>query len=137
MAGEKALSHLCRDFLEAGIRQHEENQTADAKPGKGEFITREVVYVILIAMIHTTFQERGYCSPSGYDRIDAVLRHLCTLYNAALQERRDAYRMQGKTVTLYDQMKELTGIRQDDPDGFSKIIVGAARGVLYRLGPRL
>ena len=84
-------------------------------------------------MIHTTFQERGYCSPSGYDRIDAVLLHLCTLYNAALQERRDAYRMQGKTVTLYDQMKELTGIRQDDPDGFGKIIVGAARGVLYRL----
>ena len=84
-------------------------------------------------MIHTTFQERGYCSPSGYDRIDAVLRHLCTLYNAALQERRDACRMQGKTVTLYDQMKELTGIRQDDPDGFGKIIVGAARGVLYRL----
>ena len=84
-------------------------------------------------MAHTTFQERGYCSPSGYDRIDAVLRNLCTLYNAALQERRDAYRMQGKAVTLYDQIKELTEIRRDDPDGFGVLILGAARGVLYRL----
>ena len=84
-------------------------------------------------MTHTTFQERGYCSPSGYDCIDGVLRSLCTLYNAALQERRDAYRMRGKTVTLYEQMRELTEIRREDPDGFGALILGAARGALYGL----
>ena len=94
---------------------------------------QKVVCVTILVMAHTTFQERGYCSPSGYDRIDAVLLELCRLYNAALQERRDAYRMQGKTVTLYDQIKELTEVRRDDPDGLGKIILGAARGALYRL----
>ena len=30
----KPLSHLCCDFLEEGIRQHEANQTADAESAK-------------------------------------------------------------------------------------------------------
>src|SRR5438270_8857542 len=35
------------------------------------------------------------------------------LYNAALQERRDAYRMVGKSITYYDQAKQLAAIKQD------------------------
>lgn len=34
------------------------------------------------------------------------------LYNAALQERRDAYRMCGKTITYYDQANQLPEIKQ-------------------------
>jgi putative transposase len=34
------------------------------------------------------------------------------LYNAALQERRDAYRMAGKTITYYDQANQLPDIKQ-------------------------
>ena len=35
------------------------------------------------------------------------------LYNAALQERRDAYRMVGKSISYYDQAKQLAAIKQD------------------------
>ncbi len=35
------------------------------------------------------------------------------LYNAALQERRDAYRMVGKSINYYDQAKQLAEINQD------------------------
>ena len=46
-------------------------------------------------MAHKTFQERGYCTRGGYARLDAVLGELCRLGNAALQERRDAWKMCG------------------------------------------
>src|SRR5207248_11351247 len=35
------------------------------------------------------------------------------LYNADLQERRDAYRMVGKSISYYDQAKQLAAIKQD------------------------
>ena len=38
--------------------------------------------------------------------------HRCReLYNAALQERRDAYRMVGKSITYYDQANQLPEIK--------------------------
>lgn len=42
-----------------------------------------------------------------------LLRHL---YNAALQERRDAYRHHGLSITKKDQEKQLKAIRGDDPE---------------------
>lgn len=33
-------------------------------------------------------------------------------YNAALQERRDAWRLQRVSVSLFDQQVEFTGVRQ-------------------------
>ncbi len=55
------------------------------------------------------------------------------LYNAALEEWRTAYRQAGVSLTMYDQMKELTGIRQDDPDGWGALSLQVGRGVLRRL----
>ena len=40
---------------------------------------------------HTTFQLRGYCSKTGYAELDGILTNCARLYNAALQEWRDAY----------------------------------------------
>ena len=54
------------------------------------------------------------------------------LYNAALQERRDAWRMCGETIRLYDQIKALTGLRQDDPEWAAQS-VEIARGTVKRL----
>ena len=54
------------------------------------------------------------------------------LYNAALQERRDAYRMAGVGISLYQQMVELTGIRQDSTE-WAALDVNLGRGVLRRL----
>ena len=44
-------------------------------------------------------QLRGYCSRNGYLRLQQVLAMARTLYNAALQERRDAYRHSRNKIT--------------------------------------
>ena len=55
------------------------------------------------------------------------------LWNAALQERIEAYRKCGKTISAYDQCKSLTAIRRDDPQHYARISVTAQRSVLFRL----
>nr|WP_041220756.1 RNA-guided endonuclease TnpB family protein [Deinococcus geothermalis] len=58
---------------------------------------------------------------------------LCrNLYNAALQERRDAYRKAGKTVTAYDQMKYLTEIKEALPE-YKSVYSQVLQDVLKRL----
>ena len=47
--------------------------------------------------IHTTYELRGYLSKGGHAKLDLLLRECSQLYNAALQERRDAYRMAGSS----------------------------------------
>lgn len=51
---------------------------------------------------------------------DATLRRtlwmLRELYNAALQERRDAYRLRGVTLSAYGQMAELREVRALRPE---------------------
>ena len=64
--------------------------------------------------------------------MDGVLRECATLYNAALQERRDAHRMAGKSITLYDQFRSLTGVRSDLPD-WEAMSLEVGRGVLRRV----
>ncbi|MER3488655.1 MAG: transposase, partial [Meiothermus sp.] len=38
------------------------------------------------------------------------------LYNAALQERREAYRRAGKTVTAFEQMRSLALVKEGRPE---------------------
>ena len=110
-----------------------------------------------MAIIHTTCQLRGYLSKAGYDQLEGVLRQCATLYNAGLQEWRDAYsahigvtgiwsdrkqdwfyveRREKRAVpghsTHYDQLKEFTGVRADDPF-WNNLDVNLGRGVLQRL----
>ena len=54
------------------------------------------------------------------------------LYNAALEERRDAWRKQRVTVTLYEQQGELTQLRAADPE-WASIPTWVARSALSRL----
>ncbi|WP_225983534.1 helix-turn-helix domain-containing protein [Deinococcus wulumuqiensis] len=44
-----------------------------------------------------------------------TLRLTRTLYNAGLEQRIAAYRKQGKTVTAYDQQKELSALKAECP----------------------
>jgi putative transposase len=58
---------------------------------------------------------------------------LCrNLYNCALQERRDAYKKAGKTITGYDQMKYLTEIKADLPE-YKGVYSQVLQDVLKRL----
>ena len=83
--------------------------------------------------MHRTFQERGYCSRAGYARIDEVLGELCRLGNAALQERRDAWKTARTRISYQDQCRSLTQVRADDPDGFGRLNVAMSRGALQRV----
>ncbi len=81
---------------------------------------------------HKTYQERGYCSRPGYARIRAVLRACCWLYNHSLEQRKNTYLSDGKGMTLYAQMKELTQLRKEQ-QFWQDVSVQAARGVLKRV----
>ena len=54
------------------------------------------------------------------------------LWNGALQERIDAYKKLGKTITSYDQCKSLTEIRREC-EGFADYSCSSQRTVLMRL----
>lgn len=60
-----------------------------------------------------------------------ILEDSAETYNAALQERRDAWKLCGKAVTYYDQSFELTELRKDP--AFAVIAVDIQREPLRRL----
>lgn len=64
--------------------------------------------------------------------LDSWLHQCQQLYNAALQERRDAWRKQRVGLTLYGQQKELTQVRAADPE-LAAVPVGVSRSALVRL----
>ena len=86
-----------------------------------------------MASIDITYSQRGYCSKAGYRRLEQVLSDCKDLYNAALQERRDAYRQHGTTVSWVDQNRSLTDIRADWPEREGAVDRRVQRGVLRRL----
>ena len=67
-----------------------------------------------------TYQFKGYLTREGHALLDQRLTENRRLYNAALEERKDAHR-QEKTygsrhrITFKSQSEELTGVRKDDP----------------------
>ena len=66
--------------------------------------------------------------------LSAMLADHCQMYNAALQERRDAYRHPSKTTVKYgDQSAQLKEIRQTDPDGQGRWSFSCQQATLRRL----
>ena len=62
-----------------------------------------------------TFRYRLLPTKRQYRALDSILEDQRQLYNAALEERIDAYRKAGITRTLFDQCKALTEWRREDP----------------------
>ncbi len=60
------------------------------------------------------------------------LASCCDLYNAALQERRDAWRLQLRSITYYDQTKSLTEIRANE-ETMAGVPAQVARSALDRV----
>ena len=79
-----------------------------------------------------TYRTRAKLSPNGHRELDRVFSLACRLYNAALEERIGAYRKAGVSRSFFDQCKELTAIRADDPE-YAAIAVQAMRSPLRRL----
>ena len=62
-----------------------------------------------------------------------LLADHCNLYNAALEERREAWRMRKVSVTYGIQSAQLKDIRKADPDGQGRHSFTAQQQTLYRL----
>jgi putative transposase len=54
------------------------------------------------------------------------------LYNAALEERREAWKWEGRSVSYFEQTKELTELRELRPETLA-FGVTVCRGTLLRL----
>jgi putative transposase len=70
----------------------------------------------LLLLLHTqdvrkTFKYRLYPTTKQHALLDEQLAEACRLYNCALQERRDAWKMQRCAITYYQQSKQLRDIR--------------------------
>jgi putative transposase len=72
--------------------------------------------------------------PTGRQQraLSDLLRLSAELYNAALQERADAWRRQRKSVGYFEQCKELTELRRED-ETIRAIPVALAREPLRRV----
>jgi putative transposase len=80
------------------------------------------------------YKLRAYPTRPQEGRAVRLLRDHCELYNAALQERRDAWRTRGMSITYGDQSAQLKEIRAADPDGQGRHSFTAQQQTLRRLG---
>src|SRR5271156_5015015 len=64
--------------------------------------------------------------------LDVCLWRCRQIYNAALEQRISAYRRQRKSLTRFDQQKDLTELRRFDPD-FGAVAATILRSALKRI----
>jgi putative transposase len=69
-----------------------------------------------IATTIKTFRDRLYPTRPQEAAMFETLRLTRTLYNAGLEQRREAYRKVGKTLSSYDQQRELTALKEACPE---------------------
>jgi len=79
------------------------------------------------------FRYRLYPTSRQTTALGEMLRDHCDLYNAALQERRDAYRMCGTSIRYGMQSSQLKDIRTADPLGQGRWSFSSQQQTLRRL----
>ncbi|HVA88771.1 MAG TPA: transposase, partial [Chloroflexota bacterium] len=62
------------------------------------------------------YQYRLYPTPAQADALTWILARCRELYNACLEERREAYRKAGVSVGYYDQKRQLPGVKAVRPE---------------------
>jgi putative transposase len=83
--------------------------------------------------VRRAYKLRSYPTRPQEDRAVKLLRDHCDLYNPALQERRDAWRMRRVRIAYRDQSAQLKEIRAADPDGQGRHSFTAQQQTLRRL----
>jgi putative transposase len=83
--------------------------------------------------VRRAYKLRAYPTRSQETRAKGLLHDHCDLYNAALQERRDAWRKQQKWISYRDQSAQLKEIRANDPAGQGRHSFTAQQQTLRRL----
>jgi putative transposase len=83
--------------------------------------------------VKRAYKLRAYPTRPQQGRAVRLLADHCDLYNAALQERRDAWRMRKVSVSYGDQSAQLREIRAADPQGQGRHSFSAQQQTLRRL----
>ncbi len=83
--------------------------------------------------LHRNYRYAIQLRACQHKALEAILDSQRLLYNAALQERCDAYAKAKKSISYIDQTKSLTAVRADDPQGYGGVPVNLCRGTLKRL----
>jgi putative transposase len=83
--------------------------------------------------VRRAYKLRAYPTRPQEGRAVRLLADHCDLYNAALQERREAWRMRHLSVSYGDQSAQLKEIRAADPDGQGRHSFTAQQQTLRRL----
>jgi len=83
-------------------------------------------------MSRRTFKFRLCPTRKQAERLTWTLERCRELYNAALQERRDAYRMAGKSLNYYDQANQLPAVKVARSE-YSEIYSQVLQDVLRRV----
>ena len=78
-----------------------------------------------------TFKYRAYPTPTQAEALREQVNEACRLYNAALDERRSAWRMNGISLGYYDQANQLKEIRSAGDVGVANF--SACQDVLRRV----
>jgi putative transposase len=78
-----------------------------------------------------TYQYRLFTTDAQYQALDAQLGEACRLYNAALQERREAYHKHGIALNYYAQANQLKAIRSRGHRGLANF--SACQDILRRV----
>jgi len=82
--------------------------------------------------LRKSFLYRLYPNEIQAEKLDSLLNIARELYNSCLQERRDAYKMQGESLNYYDQANELKELRQVIPE-VAMLNYSATQDMLRRL----
>lgn len=79
------------------------------------------------------FKFRLYPTKKQEQRLQWTLDRCRELYNAALTERKEAYRMAGKTISYYEQKRDLPEIKADIRSEYQEIHSQVLQDVLLRV----
>jgi putative transposase len=83
--------------------------------------------------VRRAYKFRAYPTGNQQGRAMRLLADHCDLYNAALEERREAWRMQKASISYTTQSAQLKEIRADDRDGQGRHSFTAQQQTLRRL----
>jgi putative transposase len=84
-------------------------------------------------LVIKAYKYRLYMNKATEQKLEWVLARCCELYNAALQERREAYKYAGKTINVYEQKRDLVAIKESIRPEYQEIGSHVLQDVLFRL----
>jgi putative transposase len=79
------------------------------------------------------FKYRLYVNKATEEKLTWTLDRCRELYNAALQERKEAYKMAGKSISYYEQKRDLVAIKEEIRPEYQEIASHVLQDVILRV----